>query len=70
MKASLIRKAELVAKDRAPASRVRFFWWNQDETHAAAVARMRASIASGETSPTDRCYLLTWSRPEGEETDA
>jgi hypothetical protein len=69
MKPSLIRKAELIAKECAPAPRLRFFWWEQDETREAAEARMRASIASGETSPNDRCYLFTWTRPESEGAD-
>jgi hypothetical protein len=69
MKPSLIRKAELIAKESAPAPRVRFFWWDQEETREVAEARMRESIARGETSPNDRCYLFTWKRPEGEDPD-
>jgi hypothetical protein len=70
MKPSLIRKAERIAKDLAPEPRVRFFWWDQDETREVAQARMRASIARGEVSPTDRCYLVSWKRPKVDGTNA
>jgi hypothetical protein len=69
MKPSLVRKAELIARAQAPAPRVLFFWWGQDESRATAEARIDASIASGKTSPHDRCYLFTWTRPEGEKND-
>jgi hypothetical protein len=70
MRQSLLRKAERIAQDIAPKPRVRFFWWDQDETRDVAQARMRASIARGEVSPTDCCYLVSWKRPKVDGTDA
>jgi hypothetical protein len=32
MKPSVVRKADRMAKDRAPKPRMRFFWWKLDET--------------------------------------
>jgi hypothetical protein len=64
MKASTLRKADRIAKARAPKSRMRFFWWELDETREQLDARIRASIASGETSPNDRIVTFTWTRPE------
>jgi hypothetical protein len=64
MKQSLLRKAERIAKDRASTPRVRMFWWGLDEPHEAVDARIRASIASGETSPNDRYAIFSWRRPE------
>jgi hypothetical protein len=68
MKASLLRKADRVAKDRAPKPEMRFLWWDLNEPYAAVEARIRAMIASGEASETDRFVTCTWTRPEGEGT--
>jgi hypothetical protein len=70
MKPSVIRRAERIAREDAPTPRVRFFWWELDETREAVEARIRASIASGETSPNDRRFIFTWRRPKGDGTDA
>jgi hypothetical protein len=64
MKASTLRKADRVAKNRAPKRRMRFFWWELNETREQLDARIRASIASGKTSPNDRIVTFTWTRPE------
>jgi hypothetical protein len=66
MKPSALRKADRVAKARAPKPRMHFFWWALDETHEMVEARIRAAIASGEASPNDRFVTFTWTRPEGE----
>jgi hypothetical protein len=66
MKPSALRKADRVAKARGPKPRMHFFWWGQDETYDMVQARIRATIASGEASPTDRFVTFTWTRPEGE----
>jgi hypothetical protein len=66
MKASMVRKADRIAKDRAPKPRMHIFWWEQNETHAQVEARIRAKIASGEASETDQFVTFTWTRPEGE----
>jgi hypothetical protein len=52
MKPSVVRKPRRIAKDLAPEARMHFFWWEQDETCDAVDARIRATIASGEASPT------------------
>jgi hypothetical protein len=65
MKASLLRKADRVAKDRAPEPRTQYFWWDLDETWEQLLARIRAKIASGEASETDGCVTFTWTRPQG-----
>jgi hypothetical protein len=64
MKASTLRKADRIAKNLAAKPQMRFFWWELDETREQLDARIRASIASGETSPTDRIVTFTWTRPE------
>ena len=69
MKSSLVRKADRIAKARAPKPRVRFFWWELDETRDVALARIRASIASGAVSESDECVLFTWRRPEDDGPD-
>ena len=66
MKPSMVRKADRIAKDRAPKPRMHFFWWEQDETRDMVRARIRAKIASGEASPNDRFVTFTWTRPEGD----
>jgi hypothetical protein len=66
MKTSLIRKADRIEKDRVPEPRMRFFWWDLDETYDMVEARIRARIASGEASENDRFVTFTWRRPEGE----
>jgi hypothetical protein len=66
MKASLLRKADRVAKDRAPKPEMHYFWWDLDEPHEAVQARIRAKIASGRASETDCFVTFTWTRPEGE----
>jgi hypothetical protein len=66
MKASLLRKADRIAKERAPKRRMHHFWWEQDETREAV--RIRAAIASGEASRGDCFVIYTWTRPEGEGT--
>jgi hypothetical protein len=68
MKPSVLRKADRVAKDRAPEPRMHFFWWEEDETRDMVQARIRAKIASGEASPNDRFVTFTWRRPEGDGT--
>jgi hypothetical protein len=69
MKPSVLRKADRIAKARAPKPRMHFFWWGQDETRAMVRARIRAKIASGEASPNDRFVTFTWTRPEGESAE-
>jgi hypothetical protein len=66
MKPSVVRKADRVAKDRAPKPRMHFFWWEEDETRDMVQARIRAKIASGEASKNDRFVTFTWRRPEGD----
>jgi hypothetical protein len=66
MKPSLLRKADRMKKDRAPAPRVHIFWWELDETYDMVQARIRAKIASGEASESDRFITYTWTRPKGE----
>jgi hypothetical protein len=66
MKASVVRKADRIAKARAPKPRTHIFWWEQDETRDLVRARIRAKIASGEASRNDRFVTYTWTRPEGE----
>jgi hypothetical protein len=68
MKASTLRKADRIAKERAPKRRTRYFWWGQDEPREAVRARIRAAIASGEASRDDCFVICTWTRPEGEDT--
>ena len=65
MKASLLRKADRVAKDRTPKPRMHYFWWDLDETKEQLQARIREKIASGEASENDCCVTFTWTRPEG-----
>jgi hypothetical protein len=69
MKLSLLRKADRMAKDRAPAPRTHIFWWELDETRDMVRARIRACIASGEASENDRFVTFTWTRPEGDGPD-
>ena len=64
MKASLLRKADRVAKERAPKPRIHYFWWELDETWAQLQARIRAKVASGEASENDGCVTFTWTRPK------
>jgi hypothetical protein len=64
MKSSVIRKADRIAKGRAPKPRMHFFWWELDETRDMVRARIRARIASGAASPNDHFVTFTWSRPE------
>jgi len=64
MKASLLRKADRVAKARAPEPRMHYFWWELEETWEQLQARIRAKIAGGEASETDGCVTFTWTRPE------
>ena len=64
MKASLLRKADRVAKDRAPKPRIHYFWWELDETWEQLRARIRAKVASGEASENDGCVTFTWTRPK------
>ena len=66
MKPSVIRKADRVAKERTPKPRMRFFWWEEDETREMVQARIRAEIASGEAAKNDRFIIFTWRRPENE----
>jgi hypothetical protein len=66
MKTSLLRKAERIAKARAPKPRTHYFWWELNETRDQLRARIRAKIASGEASPNDYGVIYTWTRPEGE----
>jgi hypothetical protein len=63
MKASLLRKAARVEKERAPKPEMRFFWWDLDEPREAVEARIREKIASGQASETDRFVTFTWTRP-------
>jgi hypothetical protein len=44
-------------------------WWELNEPDDAVQARIRAKIASGEASPSDRFATFTWSRSEGEGAD-
>jgi hypothetical protein len=67
MKASVLRKADGVAKERAPKPQMRIFWWEQDETREMLQARIRASIASGEAAENDRFVIFSWRRPEDED---
>jgi hypothetical protein len=67
--ASAVRKADRVAKERAPKPRMHFFWWDDDETYDMVEARIRAKIASGEASENDRFVTFTWRRPEDEGAD-
>jgi hypothetical protein len=69
MKPSVLRKADRIAKARAPKPRMHFFWWGQDETPDMVRARIRATIARGEASPNDRFVTFTWTRPEGESAE-
>jgi hypothetical protein len=69
MKASALRKADRIARARAPTPRMHFFWWEQDETRDMVRARIRATIAGGEASPNDRFVTFTWTRPEGESAE-
>jgi hypothetical protein len=69
MKPSVIRKADRVAKERAPKPRMRFFWWEEDETREMVQARIRAEIASGEARKSDRFVIFTWRRPEDDGPD-
>ena len=64
MKESLVRKVDRMLEDREPEPRIRFVWWELDETYDMVEARAR--IASGEASPNDRFVTFTWRRPEGE----
>jgi hypothetical protein len=66
MKASLLRKADRVAKARAPKPVMRFLWWDLDEPYEAVEARIREKIARGEASEHDRFVTFTWTRPEDE----
>jgi hypothetical protein len=66
MKPSLVRKADRMAKDRAPKPRMHFFWWEEDETRDMVRARIRAKIAGGEASENDRFVTFSWRRPEGD----
>ena len=66
MKASALRKADRIAKARAPKPRMHFFWWDLRETRAMVRARIRAKIASGEASPNDRFVIFSWTRSEGD----
>jgi hypothetical protein len=64
MKESMLRKAERIAKDRAPKPRTHYFWWELDETREQLRARIRDKIASGEASEGDRFVTFTWTRDE------
>ncbi len=66
MKPSAIRKADRVAKARAPKPRMHFFWWEQNETKDMVQARIRAKIAGGQARRNDRFVIFTWRRPEDE----
>jgi hypothetical protein len=66
MKPSLLRKADRMTKDRTPEPRVHIFWWELDETYDMVEARIRAKIASGEASESDRFITYTWTRPKGD----
>ena len=66
MKASLLRKADRIAKERAPKRRKHYFWWGQNETLEAVRARIRAEIASGQARRGDLFVIYSWTRPEGE----
>jgi hypothetical protein len=65
MKPSVVRKADRLAKERAPEPRMHIFWWELDETREMVQARIRAKIASGEASENDCFVTYTWTRPEG-----
>jgi hypothetical protein len=69
MKASLLRKAARVEKDRAPKPEMRFLWWDLDEPYEAVEARIRAKIARGEASEHDCFVTFTWTRPERDGAD-
>ncbi len=69
MKQSVIRKADRVAKERAPKPRMHFFWWEQNETKDEVQARIRAKIASGKAKKSDKFVIFTWCRPENEGAD-
>jgi len=64
MKPSVVRKADRIAKARAPNPQMHFFWWELDETRDMVQARIRASIASGRASENDRFVTFSWRRPE------
>ena len=66
MKTSVIRKADRVAKERAPKPRMHFYWWDEDETNEMVQARIRAEIASGQAKKGDKFVIFTWRRPEDE----
>jgi hypothetical protein len=69
MKPSVVRKADRMAKDRAPKPRMHFFWWGLDETRDRVQARIRASIASGKASENDHFVTFSWRRPEDDIPD-
>jgi hypothetical protein len=69
MRPSLVRKADRMARDRAPEPRLHFFWGDLDETHDMVEARIRARIASGEASENDRFVTVSWRRSEGDGSD-
>ena len=48
MKASLLRKADRVAKDRAPKPRIHYFWWDLDETWEQILDGLRAGCDEAE----------------------
>jgi hypothetical protein len=64
MKLSTVRKAERVAKERAPKPRFHFIWWGSDEPRDIIQTRIHAMIASGEASRHDRFVPFSWTRPE------
>jgi hypothetical protein len=64
MKLSTLRKADRIAKERAPKPRMHYFWWELHETREQLQARIRAKIASGEASADDCGVIFTWTRPE------
>jgi hypothetical protein len=66
MKASTLRKADRIMKDRTPEPRMQIFWWDLDETYDKVQARMRERIASGKASKNDKFVVFTWTRPEDE----
>ena len=69
MKPSVLRKADRIAKGRAPTPRMHFFWWELNETRAMVRARIRAKIASGEARENDRFVTFSWKRSEGDGPD-
>jgi hypothetical protein len=69
MKPSVVRKADRMAKDRAPKPRMHFFWWGLEETRDVVQAGIRASIASGEASENDRFVTFSWRRSESDGRD-